>query len=176
MSMDHKAFAFDWNSFERDLLPILIGSLASGDGESIRAFIQEHRKRLLDPYEGNPLPDDWISLLETGDVQELSDFALTLYYHPSEDQGVGPAWSQLVQQLPTEIQASLLGDPIGTTTGRFDPGRMGSYFQTPEQVQDSIRALSENGRSDLAHYRRLLEECKSSQLGLYRRFSRGEID
>ncbi len=167
MSMDHKAFAFDWNSFERGLLPILIGSLTSGDGEPIKAFIQEHLEQLSDPYEGNPLPDDWRSLLVNGDVQELADFALTLYYQPSDDQGVGPAWIRLAQQLPTEIQTTLLGKPIGMTARLFDPGRMGSYFQTPEQVQDSTQSLSEYGRSDLYHYRRLLEECKSRRLGIY---------
>jgi hypothetical protein len=43
------------------------------------AFIDAHRIELRDPYEGEPLSEDWRSRLESGEVQELGDIALTQY-------------------------------------------------------------------------------------------------
>ena len=75
--MEHKAFAFDWNAFQRHLAPILRDALSSDSVVGLAAFIEHHRQSLTDPYEGEPLPEDWSSLMENRDVQDHGDFALT---------------------------------------------------------------------------------------------------
>lgn len=109
MAMEHKAFAFDWLSFESELRPILEASLAGGTGESLCAFIDRHQRELVDPYEGKPIQGNWRSTLESGHVQELGDFALTKFYDPTEDYGLGAAWLRIDDSLPDAIRAALLG-------------------------------------------------------------------
>ena len=61
-------------------------------------FIEHHRQSLTDPFEGEPLPDDWSSLKERRHVQDYGDFALTLYYLPTADFGVGDLWLDLSEE------------------------------------------------------------------------------
>jgi hypothetical protein len=111
MSMDHRAFAFDWTAFEGGLLPILVRALETEDQGPLSSFIEAHRRELRDPYEGDPLPHDWRSLLEHGGVQELADFALTRYYRPEDDRGLGPEWQAIDDMAAPAVRATLLGAP-----------------------------------------------------------------
>jgi hypothetical protein len=165
--MQHRAFAFDWTAFEGDLLPLLERALETEDAEPLGAFIDAHRCELRDPYEGELLPEDWRSRLEAGDVQELADFALTRYYRPGDDQGLGPAWAAIDDAADSGVRAALLGRPIGPETHPFDPGRMGSFFQRPSDVERSAMALAEARSFGLSDYQRLLGRCIGEGLGLY---------
>jgi hypothetical protein len=163
VSFSHKAFQFDWVAFEADLAPILKRALDADDAGAIESFIEECRLDLRDPYEGEALPSDWRDLLEVGDLQELSDFALTRYYNPAEDIGLAEQWSELSEGLEALEKASLLGEPFGS----FDPGRMGSYFQTPAQAANSLRVLRGRASRGTSEFVMALEGVVSAGRGLY---------
>ncbi len=165
MSMDHKAFAFDWTAFQRHLAPILRDALSSDSAAGLAAFIEHHRQSLTDPYEGQPLPEDWSSLIENRDVQDHGDFALMLYYSPTADFGIGDSWLALSDV--SSVAHALLGEPFGPADNFFDPGRMGSYFQTPDTVSSSLRILSADDRPGLSDFIDLLERCGAAGMGVY---------
>ncbi|NMZ19019.1 hypothetical protein HBO08_18560 [Pseudomonas rhodesiae] len=58
MSFEHKAFIFDFDSFDSELRPLLEASLRSGNIEPLRCFILSNKELLVDPYEGDALDDD----------------------------------------------------------------------------------------------------------------------
>ena len=132
--MEHKAYVFNYKSFENELMPILANCLKNGDIELLRSFIAAHKDSVTDPYEGEELPSNWEDALENRDVHEYGDYALTRYYDPSEDIGLGERWLQLDDRL----QTLALGTPLGEAI-LFDPGRMGSYFQSPDQIAEALR-------------------------------------
>jgi hypothetical protein len=142
MSMSHKAYSFDWYGFERDPLhEIALAALKTGRLDSLIGYIDLHYQTLTDPYEGRPLPYAWQEMLQNHCVHELIDFALTGFYDPADDQGIGESWLEIERQLPDADRAALLGYPFGQPGNHFDPGRQGSYFQTPDQAHESRRHL-----------------------------------
>jgi len=164
--MEHKAFAFDYNSFDNELCPLLERALESGDPAAIAAFIDENRTRCTDPYEGEALNEKWRDALSAGDVHEYGDLALTAYYDVTQPEGIGYLWSEISDNLPEKAKVSLLGSPVGSAVC-FDPGRMGSYFQTPEDVRYSLAILAKLHLSELSGYLMLLQRCASENLGVY---------
>ena len=56
--MCHKADAFDWTRFEAEFRDVFERVLASGDVETLSAFIDENRAQCRDPNEGEPLPNN----------------------------------------------------------------------------------------------------------------------
>jgi hypothetical protein len=169
VSLSHKAFAFDWSAFEFDLHPLLEAALESNDPTELEAFIDEHRKALTDPYEGNPLPKNWRAMLENRDVHEYGDYALTRFYDPSDDCGLVEFWAEVSERLPGRAADALLGFPIGPRGRLFDPGRLGSYFQTPTQVKKSLATLRPrtNKLEELRPFVELLEQCAAEGLGVF---------
>lgn len=145
--------------------PILHGALASSNVDSLAAFVAPHHNLIRDPYEGEALPSDWRSLLDVGDVRQFADFALTLYYSPAADQGVGDAWSSLSDR--PSVSTALLGSPFGPPENLFDPGRIGSYFQTLDAAHSSLATLQSIACPELAPYISLLRHCSSNDLGVY---------
>jgi len=134
MSMIHKAFVFEYDAFQSDLRAKLEQSLQTGDVEPLQEFIQSNRSRITDPYEGEPLADDWESLIESKDAHKYGDFALTRYYDPREDIGLGADWDRVDDLVGSEGTAIVLGTPFGPSDNPFDPGKMGSYLQTLPHV------------------------------------------
>jgi hypothetical protein len=176
MPMQHKAYAFDWRSFEQDELHgLLMQALETGDPSGLAAYIERNREWLTDPYEGDPLPESWQETLENRDVHEYGDYALTRFYDPADDRGLMYCWNDIDDALPEEDRDLLLGLAFGPRHNRFDPGRYGSYFQTPEQVADTLAVVRGLGLSWLEEYdteivkrfEQLLEECIANGLGLY---------
>ncbi len=175
MSMDHKAFAFDWNAFRTDRLhDILYEALESGMTSVLVAYINDHRESVRTPCEGAALEPDWQDSLENNDVQELGDYALTRFYDPCEDLGLGPCWTKAIETIPEAYHAIVLGGALGPKESPFDPGRQGSYFQTPEQVGVSRvqMELSESGWARLQGapfeaYKCLLGDCLAKNVGVY---------
>src|SRR5215468_5200920 len=154
MSMSHKAFVFDYEAFESQLRAILERALRTRDVGEIRAFIMANRAALRDPYEGEPLGADWEDLLERKDVDEYGDFALTRYYDPTRDIGLGDDWHEVPERM-------ILGVPLVVEGRAFDPGKQGSYFQPPALVQAHLQALG----ADLEPVRKMLEAAAGK--GLY---------
>lgn len=136
MTQLHRAYAFHHAAFRAELAPVLEAALSAGDAAPLAGFIERHLDALSDPYEGEPLSKDWRKLLESGDVQELGDFALTKYYDGDLDMGLDADWLEVKDDL-TQAGASaelLLGAPFGPSSQPFDPSRQGSYFQSEADV------------------------------------------
>src|SRR5690349_15161787 len=92
MSMEHKAFVFDWESFLQELSELLFSALVSDDTTRLKAWINSNVADLKDPYEGEPLTKDWEDTLDVKDAHQYGDFALTKYYDPARDIGLGHEW------------------------------------------------------------------------------------
>jgi hypothetical protein len=167
MAMSHKAYAFNWRGFELDLHPLLESALATDDVAELEAFIDDHRESLTDPYEGEPLLEDWKSALENRDVHEYGDYALTRFYDPADDCGIAEKWAEVSERLPEAAANALLGFSVGPSGRLFDPGRYGSYFQTPAQVRKSLGLLKPIGVPELARFVKLLERCAAEARGVY---------
>lgn len=167
MSLSHKAFPFNWSGFEEELLPVLVPALDTGEQAHLTHFIEANRRYCTDPYEGEPLDDDWQDTLENGDVQELGDYALTKYYDVADDCGLHEDWEQAEKTLPPEVRWCLLGMNIGPERNRFDPGRMGAYFQTPDMVLRSVDSLAPLDYEPLNTFHNFLAETQAKGLGIY---------
>jgi hypothetical protein len=144
MSMEHKAFVFDYNAFAGEVRPLLETSLQTGDVQALRHFINMNLKLLKDPYDGAPLPPDWEAALVAHDTDEYGDFALTKFYQPDKDIGLGPRWMTLHDTLAAVSKTfgtAILGTPLKSGRRVFDPGKMGSYFQTSEQAAGNLKLL-----------------------------------
>ncbi len=176
MSITHKAYAFDWSAFERDELHgILLAALSCRDTAALCAYVNSNLEAIKDPYEGEPLGEDWQELLENRDVQEYGDFALTRFYDPAEDRGLGDSWRAIDLEFAEIDRAAFLGMPFGPVGAHFDPGRLGSYFQTPTQVlasrtqmrQCKLPGLKGRSRKSLEQFNEFLVECVEAGSGLY---------
>ncbi|NTV79269.1 MAG: hypothetical protein HGA25_09110, partial [Clostridiales bacterium] len=51
--MEHKAFLFDYDAFERELAPILTKALDNENPAPILSFIEQNIDVLTDPYNGD---------------------------------------------------------------------------------------------------------------------------
>jgi hypothetical protein len=47
----------------------------------------------------------------------------------------------LSSKLPVEPLKIILGESFGSVNNYFDPGKMGSYFQSPQQVQQNMQLI-----------------------------------
>jgi len=172
--MEHKAFLFDSDRFERELRPALEAALSAGDCAPLVSFIRDNLDALADPYEGERLAPDWESLVEMKDAHTYGDFALTKYYDPAADIGLGAAWEglqELIANGPDVVASPILGATIGPEDSPFDPGRMGAYVQSASQAAANYRRLLDLARevpSDVvADAVSMLEQAVRAAKGLY---------
>lgn len=177
MSFEHKAFVFDIDRFSRELKPLLESCLSSGNIDQVRDFIVSNKRFLVDPYEGVALDDSWEDMIEEKDPHQYGDFALTRYYSPADDRGLGSWWSP-VQELVSDKSglsfSPFLGVPIGSDEAFFDPGKMGSYFQTTYEVSESLSKLLEvtgkipdEALEVVGEFKKMLERAIGEKKGLY---------
>jgi hypothetical protein len=165
--MEHKAYAFNWTRFEEELSAILYRALQfEGPDDDLLDFIDANYLELSHPDDGRPLSDLWRHDLIQGDAHELGDIALTRYYDPAENHGIDN-WMQLSETLPLDAQKALLGKPFGLKGFQFDPGKMGSYFQTPDRAINSLAVLSRYNLAKLKDFQSLLEVSCRVGWGLY---------
>ncbi len=150
MSMEHKAFIFDTCLFSAELLPIMEVCIPKNDVASLKDFVRAHLANAHSPYSGEALQAEWELELCAGDILEAVDFAMTCYYFPEEDRGLGEAWDALLETLrkmkPRGLDAerAVLGKPLKVGGLEIDPGRMGTGFVQAEDisgVHDSLRRL-----------------------------------
>jgi len=167
MSFDHKAFEFEWESFSTELAPLLAASLSNNDTSRLHAFIKSNVASCASPYDGEPLSQEWESLLEVGGVQEMADFALTKYYSPLNNFGLSENWVSLEPLLNPEQKMALLGKPFGNASSLFDPGCQGSYFQTPAMVANSVSVLANSPSREICEYFCVLGTIAVKKKGLY---------
>ena len=167
MSMCHKAYALSHSSFVAELGPVLYEALRTGRDAGLRCFIESNLSSLTFPWEGQPLPADWSSVLEYNDVHGVGDLALTKYYDAEGDAGLQEHWMTIEIGLSESARRCLLGPPFGPAGTLFDPGRMGSYFQSAEEAVRSRAALVGHEQPGLEPFLALLDEVVSSGKGLY---------
>lgn len=176
MSMNHNAFVFDHATFERELSPILLRALESRTVTGLVAWIEAERESLVDPYEGEPLLEDWEKAFVKRDVQEFGDIALTKYYDPTESVGLDDTWQDVGAALAAAGlgEALILGTPFGTAEHWFDPGVMGSYFQSATTVVANLELVERlleqplaAGRDGVEAARRMLRSASAARSGLY---------
>ncbi len=177
MSLDHKAFILDYDGFNTELKPLLETCLESGDFEEIRKFVSINRSSCTDPYEGEKLDNNWENMIEEKDVHQYGDFALTRYYSPTEDKGLSDEW-ELINKICLKVKglkfSPVLGIPLGPNDNLFDPGKMGSYFQSFDNILESLSVLN-NVRKEIHHsvtdsydcYIELLQAAIDQKKGLY---------
>lgn len=172
--MEHKAYLFDYELFDRELRTLLENALRSGDSTGLVSFINANLGCLKDPYEGETLTADWQDLIETQDAHQYGDFALTKYYDPKADTGLGPDWDEVQQMLAGDLAMTVspvLGATVGPPDDPFDPGKMGAYFQTKQQVIRNYSNLTglvvNQSASVLNRAIRMLKEAVDAGSGLY---------
>jgi hypothetical protein len=134
MSMEHKAFVFDYHAFQEQLSIVLREALGAGRVSALPEFIKRNIGALRDPNTGERLGVDWESAVVPKDVHQYADVALTKFYDPSRDRGLGYRWEELQEALARHdlMPSILLGSAFGFARNYFDPGKMGAYFQTPD--------------------------------------------
>lgn len=174
MSFEQKAFPFDYCGFQNEFEPVLLDALASGNLARLISFIESNRGVLRDPYEGYPLDEDWRGLMEEEDAHQFGDFALTKFYDPRDDIGLGSSWEQVQSALDKEFGRgviSVLGHAVGPDGALFDPGKMGSYFLSEETAREACRKLrdlqAEARTEAIGNFLELLERCVAEGKGSY---------
>ena len=168
MSFDHKAFAFDWGSFQAEMAGLLGQALRTGNAANLERFIDANLSGCASPYDGEKLDAGWRRSLGIAGLQEIADFALTKYYDPSDDHGLHEEWGEVESGLPESARYALLGTPFREGSDAvFDPGMMGSYFQSPEQVRASLVTLRAVDAKELESYVRFLASVVRETKGLY---------
>ena len=111
-------------------------------------------------------------MIETHDAHQYGDFALTRYYDPSKDIGLGSSWQAIQDVVRSDRSISpILGSVVGSSDDPFDPGKMGAYFQSNEQVHESLEYLlqlaQEKPPEEIDEAVELMEQVAQSQKGLY---------
>jgi hypothetical protein len=173
---EHKAFILDYKSFESQLKNILESALKNENVSQLSEYISQNQTHLKDPYEGEPLTNEWESMIESQDPHQYGDFALTMFYDPTEDIGLGYDWENVQEILSQKLTdaSSVLGSPIGPASNYFDPGKMGAYFQSPQQVIENQRLLENSfnqeefeSSAELEKMLEILQSAISEGKGLY---------
>ena len=138
MCKRHRAFVFDEAGYRRELAPLL----DRNDSAGLTRFIAEHQEQLRNPETG--------ALLEEGDELNPVAVALTAFYDPRANIGLGSAAQtlrfSLIDLYPEGrvfVQGGLLGVPEG-------------YFQSAEYVAGSVEIL-ERLREDYPRKRDIIE-------------------
>lgn len=172
MTMEHKAFLFNTEQFNKELRPIILAASKNYDLNLLRSYIMENIGKVRSIYSGELLENNWENELELGNIQELDDFSMTCFYNPEDDLGLSYSWDILIEVLKTlstgfDAEYYILGRPLETDTFRLDPGGMGMGFvqmnDTPLILQDLIDlrgALIEDGTIPAE----ALYECTLSEL------------
>jgi hypothetical protein len=161
MSMDHKAYGFSYDAFNTGLRPLLVDGLRTGDPAPIRQFIEANRDHVVDPYEAEPLDEDWEEKVDPKDIHTYGDFALTRYYSPLDDFGLDGEWMDLSDRLdaagigneltlghpvgiPDREPFEVVGGEVGLAGTWFDPGKLGSFFQSPTMVREHLNLIRDS--------------------------------
>jgi hypothetical protein len=165
--ISHKSFEIRWEAFATELLPVLLRALSTGATDELGVFVDENLDDCCDPNEGYPLSVEWRDDLLNGDVHDFADYALTKFYDPAQDFGIGEARYDIERGLAPKARAALLGSPIGPQGNLFDPGRQGSYFQDPSAAASSLKTLAGHRGSSLDPFILLLETAVASGNGVY---------
>ena len=142
--MFHKIYHFDYDSFQEEFADLLNKALKDREVSGLKKFILKNLSLLSEPWEGGEkLNSDWENLLESHDAHEYGDFGLTKYYDIQNDGGLFSDYPAITDKI--RYPDLLLGNSFGPEFNTFDPGKMGSYFLTNQQLEKNLKRLeSEN--------------------------------
>ncbi|MNK69436.1 hypothetical protein D3C87_888240 [compost metagenome] len=146
MSMEHKSFLFNTSAFTKELSEIILTAGETNNEELLISFINQNLDHLKSPYSGEELTSEWLEELETEDIQELADFAMTKYYNPDEELGLSYVWESLLElfddlDLKYNREYYILGESLNFKNFILDPSKMGLGFVNSEHVNDIHREL-----------------------------------
>lgn len=175
MSMEHKAFVFDYDAFTNEVSNTLEAALITNNTEYLASFIERNLDSLKDPYEGELLDNNWQSLLEIDDPHQCGDLAITKFYNHKNNVGLGYNWENIQNVLQQEfgIPWIILGESFGSSKNYFDPGKMGSYFQSPTLAKGNLNLIKNlleqkpNYFSSLDAVIKMLQKPVEKNQGLY---------
>ncbi len=143
MSFNHKAFIFDYDNFQKELAPILHKSLSNNKTKDLIDFVTKNIAVLKHPDDDGDIDqENWKEVFDPKDPHSIGDLALTKYYDPSDDYGLAEHWRHIDEALPEKFRTALIGSAFGPEKNFFDPGQMGTYIQSPKDVKESIKNLS----------------------------------
>ena len=141
MSIDHKAYLFQYDKFQEELADALYRSLQTGIVRPLREFIDRHCGSLTDLATAKRLGEDWEQKYgRDADVQGYADLTLTRYYDLTASLGLGygfdalTAYLRSVPFLARHAECLIGGTLFGPKGKRLDPGRMGTGFLSPAEV------------------------------------------
>ena len=185
MSMIHKAYEFDWEIFSTELLDIIEVAFKQQKITAIEEFIDSNYEKLTNMWDEEPLKKDWLAGKndwrtgfsvkdQTGNeysIEQLilnyADVALTKYYdYVDGDNGIADDWCRYNDALNPEQKHALLGDVIKVNGLEFDPGGMGTYFQSREQALKSYEILKGLSYEELSAYVQLLAKVVENGKGV----------
>jgi hypothetical protein len=176
MSINHKAYLFDYEQFAIELKEIIEEALLTDNKINLTAFIYHNFASLKNPDRGGSLDINWETRLRAKDVHEYADLALTKYYEPQNAIGLSDHWTEIDDLLCYEfgdLSLVTLGKPLGPKENFFDPGGMGAYFQSSHQVETNLLRLQDtvSQRPDLLKYLlstiEMLRQASRLGIGLY---------
>src|SRR5262249_4326669 len=149
--------------------------------DDLTQFIDRNIAFLKDPDEGDPIDSQWRDSLFDNEVQLLNDahqignIALTKFYNPDRNIGLHYDWVHQSIRFDElfDYDYYTLGNKFGPVGNRFDPGKLGSFFQAPEEVHERLLSLrgflakNPDLSNDLLGVENLLEEAVKAKQGLY---------
>ncbi|MFC4476045.1 hypothetical protein [Flavobacterium chungangensis] len=146
MSIEHKSFLFNTSAFTKELSEIILTAGETDNEKLLISFINQNLNDLKSPYSGEELTSAWIEELETEDIQELADFAMTKYYNPDEELGLSYSWELLLESfdeldLKFNNEYYILGKSLDSENFTLDPGRMGLGFIDSQQISSIHKEL-----------------------------------
>ncbi|UPZ16628.1 hypothetical protein [Flavobacterium humidisoli] len=144
--MEHKSFLFNTSAFTKELSEIILTAGETDNEKLLISFINQNLNDLKSPYSGEELTAEWIEELETEDIQELADFAMTKYYNPDEELGLSYSWELLLESfdeldLKFNNEYYILGKSLDSENFTLDPGRMGLGFIDSQQISSIHKEL-----------------------------------
>jgi hypothetical protein len=103
MSINHKAYIFDYDRFQIELMELLEKSLNSDDFTNLIIFIEQNLSYLKDPYEGQPLDAFWEAKIAIKDAHNYGELAITKFYDPQNCIGLSYKWAEIDDLLCFEF-------------------------------------------------------------------------
>jgi len=131
MSIKHRAFVFDEQGYRRELAPLLVRK----DPVALTGFIEAHWARLRDPRTGTPLQSNGRVVLEESGPFNEAALALTAFYNPGADIGLGSA----AQSLRFALIDLYPEGRVFVQGGQLEA--VGGYYQSAEYVAESVAIL-----------------------------------
>jgi hypothetical protein len=110
---------------------------------ALTAFVETNLDQLSLPWTAEPVDAGWRDEIDSNDPHQMGDLALTAFYDPGDDLGLGPEWLSSMKEEPDyemlddHAQVLVLGQPFGPSSNLFDPGKMG---RTSGPLRRSMRS------------------------------------